>query len=51
MDPQPPVPPESTPDRFTVAEPAPRRISRRATLIGSLIAILVVAGIGWLAWD
>ena len=30
---------------------APRRISRRATIIGSLIAMLVVAGIGWLAWD
>ena len=30
--------------------PAPRRTSRRATLIGSAIAILVVAGIGWLAW-
>ncbi len=41
----------------TPAEPhsrepaAPRRISRRATLIGSLIAILVVGGIGWLAWQ
>jgi membrane fusion protein, multidrug efflux system len=28
-----------------------RRISRRATLIGSAIALLVVGGLGWLAWD
>ena len=32
-------------------EPPRRRISRRATLVGSVIAILVVAGIGWLAWN
>jgi multidrug efflux system membrane fusion protein len=28
-----------------------RRISRRATLIGSVIALGVVGGLGWLAWD
>ena len=33
------------------AEPPRRRISRRATLIGSLIAILVVGAVGWLAWE
>src|SRR6476469_9458523 len=33
------------------AEPPRRRISRRASLIGSLIAILVVGGVGWLAWE
>jgi membrane fusion protein, multidrug efflux system len=50
MDPQPPATPESRPT-VQPDEPAPRRISRRATLVGSIIAILVVAGIGWLAWD
>jgi multidrug efflux system membrane fusion protein len=50
MDPQSPVPPHSL-------EPVPdtdrprRRISRRATLLGSLIAIAVVGGVGWLAWE
>ncbi len=29
----------------------PRRISRRATWIGSVIALLLVGGVGWLAWD
>jgi membrane fusion protein, multidrug efflux system len=50
MDPRPPAPRESTP---TVDDtgPAERRISRRATLVGSIIAILVVAAIGWLAWE
>ncbi|HYF43619.1 MAG TPA: efflux RND transporter periplasmic adaptor subunit [Ramlibacter sp.] len=28
-----------------------RTLSRRASLLGSLIALLVVAGIAWLAWD
>jgi membrane fusion protein, multidrug efflux system len=50
MDPKPPVTPEST-ETVSGSEPAPRRISRRATLVGSIVAILVVAGIGWLAWD
>lgn len=30
--------------------PPRKRLSRRATLIGSLIAVLALAGIGWLAW-
>jgi membrane fusion protein, multidrug efflux system len=49
MDPtnsEPPVEPVDSRDAA-----APRRISRRATIIGSLIAIAVVAGIGWLAWN
>ncbi|HSH91709.1 MAG TPA: efflux RND transporter periplasmic adaptor subunit [Ramlibacter sp.] len=33
------------------AEPPRRKLSRRATLIGSLVALLVVGGVGWLAWD
>jgi multidrug efflux system membrane fusion protein len=33
------------------AETPPRkRISRRASIIGSVIAVLALAGIGWLAW-
>ena len=50
MDAQPPVTPDppETPPR---GEPPRRRLSRRAAFIGSLVALLVVAGVGWLAWD
>ena len=48
MDPQPPYDSQAP---LPEAEPPRRRISRRATLIGSVIAILVVGGIGWLAWE
>ena len=47
MDPKTSEPPRASAD---LSRTAPRRISRRGTLIGSVIAILVVAGIGWLAW-
>ncbi|HSV44802.1 MAG TPA: efflux RND transporter periplasmic adaptor subunit [Ramlibacter sp.] len=47
---EPHVPPPSG-DPAPTAPPSGRRISRRASLIGSLIALAVVAGIGWLAWD
>jgi multidrug efflux system membrane fusion protein len=30
--------------------PARKRISRRASIIGSVIAVVALAGIGWLAW-
>ena len=50
MDPQPPVPPQSL-EPVARHEPPRRRISTRATLIGSLVAIAVVVGVGWLAWD
>jgi multidrug efflux system membrane fusion protein len=50
MDPQPPVTPHSM-QSFPDTESPPRRISRRAAFVGSVIAILVVGGIGWLAWD
>jgi multidrug efflux system membrane fusion protein len=34
------------------SEPPPRRpISRRASIIGTAIALAVIAGIGWLAWS
>jgi len=52
MDSQPPA----TPQPFSTetsqgAEPPPPRISRRAALVGSLIALLVVGAVGWLAWQ
>src|SRR5512140_85080 len=48
MDPQPPVPQSLEPN--LQGQPPRKRISRRATLLGSLIAILVVLAVGWLAW-
>lgn len=50
MDPQSPVPPHSL-EPVPQTQPPRRRISRRATLLGSLIAIVVVGGVGWLAWE
>src|SRR6185369_302679 len=50
MDPQPPYTPKST-ETVNDTEPARRRISRRATILGSVIALVVVGGVGWLAWD
>jgi membrane fusion protein, multidrug efflux system len=44
---QPPAPQNPDPH----VEPPRRRISTRATLIGSLIAIVIVGGVGWLAWE
>ena len=44
MDPEFDAPPADTPT------PLPQRMSRRAKLIGSLIALLALAGMGWLAW-
>ena len=36
---------------YSGPQPTPRkRLSRRATLIGSLLALLLLAGTGWLAW-
>src|SRR5512140_1315458 len=48
MDPQPPVPQSLEP--LPQGQPPRKRISRRATLLGSLIAIVVVLAVGWLAW-
>jgi membrane fusion protein, multidrug efflux system len=47
-------PTPETRDEARTSDEAPsavRRISRRATLIGSAIALLVVGGLAWLAWD
>ncbi|MFD1580946.1 hypothetical protein ACFSE2_23060, partial [Ramlibacter ginsenosidimutans] len=50
-----PIPPPQSPadeSRPADAAPAPRkRLSRRASLIGTVIALLVAAGLAWLAWD
>ncbi|MFC5497692.1 efflux RND transporter periplasmic adaptor subunit [Caenimonas terrae] len=34
-----------------VSPPARKPVSRRTTIIGSVIALAVVAALGWLAWD
>ena len=47
MDPQPPDSPLSSRD----AQPPQRRLSRRASLLGCIVAVLVVGGVGWLAWE
>jgi membrane fusion protein, multidrug efflux system len=44
MDPEFDAPTGGTPT------PPPKRMSRRARLLGSLIALLALAGMGWLAW-
>lgn len=52
-----PTPPPSTPadppEYFEQpVPPAPRRkLSRRASVIGTVLALLVAAGLAWLAWD
>lgn len=40
-----PTPPAPTP------APARRKLSRRASLVGTAIALLLAAGLAWLAWD
>jgi multidrug efflux system membrane fusion protein len=50
------VPPSdpSDPDDLLAANPAEppqRTLSRRAQILGGVIAIVVVAAVGWLAWD
>jgi multidrug efflux system membrane fusion protein len=49
MDPEKATPLATTPISRSPAIRKP--VSRRTTLIGSVIALLVVAGLGWLAWD
>ncbi len=45
MNPQPPEAQAAIPD-----SPAPKPISRRASVIGGVVAVLLLAGIGGLAW-
>ena len=44
---------DPTTDMQKTAPPTPRRqrLSRRASFIGGLVAVLALAGTGWLAWD
>ena len=46
MDPETPTPLATDPPAAM-----PRPVSRRATLIGAVVALLVMGGLGWLAWD
>jgi membrane fusion protein, multidrug efflux system len=49
---EPSPPPADPPEYFEHPPASPRpRMSRRGKLVGTLIALLVVAGVGWLAWD
>ena len=53
--PPPPAPPADPTENFEQAtRPAPpprRQLSRRASIIGTVLALLVAAGLAWLAWD
>ena len=42
-----PTPPPSPPAR---PSPPRRKLSRRASIIGTALALLVAAGLAWLAW-
>ncbi|RYX92616.1 MAG: efflux RND transporter periplasmic adaptor subunit [Comamonadaceae bacterium] len=52
MDAQKPAPtPAAQPAQPPLALPPPeRKIGRKAAIIGTIIALLVVIGVGWLAW-
>ncbi len=50
MDPDQPTSLATT-DAGSRDAPMPRRVSRRATVVGSVLALLVLGGLGWLAWD
>ena len=41
----------TTPVTVTASAPMPRRVSRRSTVIGATVALLIAGGLGWLAWD
>lgn len=48
----PPSPSAPLPETAVPGAPPPRRkLSRKATLVGTVIALLVAAGLAWLAWD
>jgi multidrug efflux system membrane fusion protein len=49
MDPQSPAPHSLEPD--SQPQPPRQRVSRRATRLGSLIAVVVVLAVGFLAWE
>lgn len=53
--PPPPATPADPPEYFEQpprpAPPPRKQLSRRASIIGTVIALLVAAGLAWLAWD
>lgn len=53
--PTPPPTPADPPEYFEHPAPGPaaqpRKLSRKASIIGTVLALLVAAGVGWLAWD
>ncbi|MEJ8838259.1 efflux RND transporter periplasmic adaptor subunit [Ramlibacter sp. AN1133] len=53
--PTPPATPASSPEDSALpprpSQPQRRKLSRRASVIGTVIALVVAAGLAWLAWD
>jgi multidrug efflux system membrane fusion protein len=51
----PPQPPAEPPEYFehphSAATPPRRKLSRRASILGTTIALVLAAGLAWLAWD
>lgn len=43
--------PEISTSTASTPSPLPRKMSRRSRVVGSVVALLVVAGLGWLAWE
>ena len=48
--PTPPSSPASSPEDSALSPPR-RKLSRRASVIGTVIALVIAAGLAWLAWD
>ncbi len=51
QSPSPARTPVTNPVTVTDSAPMPRRVSRRSTIIGTIVALLIAGGLGWLAWD
>ncbi|MCC2673641.1 MAG: putative periplasmic linker protein, partial [Ramlibacter sp.] len=49
--PRPPAAPPNPNDPLPTTPSTPRKLSRRASLIGTVLALLVAGGLAWLAWD
>ncbi|MDB5861522.1 MAG: Secretion protein HlyD, partial [Ramlibacter sp.] len=53
--PAPPPTPAEPPEYFEQptpqAAPPRKKLSRRASVIGTVLALVVAAGLAWLAWD
>ena len=51
MEPTPHTPPPTRPAPVSNTIPPRRTLSRRSRVVGSLVAVLALAGTGWLAWE